>query len=281
MSLDVLTAIWRDPPCKGGDLLCLLAIADNADESGYAWPSVQTIARKAAMTERGAQKCLAKLVEAGLLRVEIGGGRGKSNAYQITTNGIGVEEEHKNPEQYSPNSVHPLAPQNPEQRDINPEQNDVNPEPQFTRTIEPSGTVRDKRSIDDLFLEFWHAFPHRNGVMQKRKQCRLKFGAAVKRGVDPLRIIAAAKSYRGDKQVREGFGRGPEPWLNQEGWDDEAAQPSATGGRDPEEVMQAQVSAIKSGREYMTRDIPASTARALIEQNLVTPEECRRAGVTI
>lgn len=54
-----------DSPCKGGDLLCLLAIADNADDNGFAWPAVPTIARKAAMGERGAQKCIKKLTEAG------------------------------------------------------------------------------------------------------------------------------------------------------------------------------------------------------------------------
>lgn len=100
MSLDVLTAVWRSPPCKGGELLCLLAIADNADDYGYAWPSVATIARKAAMSERGARKCLTKLVEAGLITIEVGGGRKKTNAYQITTNGIGSKVKHNNPELY-------------------------------------------------------------------------------------------------------------------------------------------------------------------------------------
>lgn len=139
MSLDVLTAIWRDPPCKGGDLLCLLAIADNADEFGYAWPSVETIARKAAMSERGAQKCLAKLSEAGLVTVEIGGGRGKSNAYQITTNGIGETASHKKGEQNSPNTVHPLKGINPEQSDINPEQSCNKPRtPVHPNSKEPS-----------------------------------------------------------------------------------------------------------------------------------------------
>ena len=139
MSLEVLTAIWRSPPCSGGDLLCLLAIADNADESGYAWPSIQTIARKAAMSERGAQKCIRKLADARLIQVEIGGGRGKSNAYQITTNGIGESTHHNNHEQYSPNRVHPLEGQNPEQSDINPEQSCTKPRtPVHPNRKEPS-----------------------------------------------------------------------------------------------------------------------------------------------
>lgn len=130
MSLDVLTAIWRDPPCKGGDLLCLLAIADNADENGYAWPSVSTIARKAAMGERGAQKCIKKLADAQLISIKSGGGRNKTNAYQITTNGIGEGRKRQNPEQNTPPPSSPFT-------DVNPERCDINPEPAFAKPRTP------------------------------------------------------------------------------------------------------------------------------------------------
>lgn len=130
MSLDVLTAIWRDPPCKGGDLLCLLAIADNADEFGFAWPSVKTIARKAAMGERGAQKCVQKLAASGLISITVGGGRNKTNAYQITTNGIGGNGKHQNPEQNTPSPSSGF-------NNINPEQSDINPEPAFAKPRTP------------------------------------------------------------------------------------------------------------------------------------------------
>ncbi|KZY51013.1 hypothetical protein A3734_06535 [Sulfitobacter sp. HI0054] len=157
MSLDVLTAIWRDPPCKGGDLLCLLAIADNADDTGFAWPSISTIAKKAAMGERGAQKCVKKLAEAGLISIDAGGGRNKTNAYQITTNGIGQNVEHKNPEQNTPNPGSPFTP-------INPEQTCINPEPAFAKprtpvhpnshepSIEPSVVNKSARDIDRSVL---------------------------------------------------------------------------------------------------------------------------------
>ncbi|MEM8976286.1 MAG: helix-turn-helix domain-containing protein [Pseudomonadota bacterium] len=127
MSLQALTAIWNRPPCKGGDLLCLLAIADNADDDGFAWPSVETIARKAAMSERGARKCIRKLIEMGLVEVKAGGGRNKTNAYQITTNGMGDVPDHINPEQNTGNSVQGLRERNPEQSCINPEQSDRKP----------------------------------------------------------------------------------------------------------------------------------------------------------
>lgn len=130
MSLDVLTAIWRDPPCKGGDLLCLLAIADNADDEGFAWPSVATIAKKAAMGERGAQKCIRKLAEMGLILIRSGGGRNKTNAYQITTNGVGEAHSHQNPEQNTPPPSSPF-------KGVNPEQSCINPEPAFAKPRTP------------------------------------------------------------------------------------------------------------------------------------------------
>lgn len=147
MSLKTLTAIWDAPPCSGGDLLCLLAIADNSDENGYAWPSIGTIARKAAMSERGAQKCIRRLIDAGLIKVEIGGGRGKSNAYQITTNGIGDADQHKNHEQNSVNTVQGFDAVNPEQYDTNPEQSRHKPRtPVHPNPIEPPKEQERKNS---------------------------------------------------------------------------------------------------------------------------------------
>ena len=84
MAIEVLTAIWRDPPCGGGNLLVLLALADNADEETWAcWPSMATIARKAAMSERNARNCIRDLTERGLISVEIGGGNGRPSTYTI------------------------------------------------------------------------------------------------------------------------------------------------------------------------------------------------------
>lgn len=127
MSISVLTAIWARPPCAGGDLLCLLAIADNANDEGYAWPSMDTIARKANLSERGARKCVRNLQEMGLVSVESGGGRRKTNAYQITTCGVGQSDEHKNPEQNSRNPSSGYSGETRNNATQNPEQSDTKP----------------------------------------------------------------------------------------------------------------------------------------------------------
>jgi DnaD/phage-associated family protein len=67
---------------KSGKLV-LLAIADNADDDGYAFPGVKTIADKSDMTERNAKRVIHNLAEAGQLYIATGRGRGNTNAYVI------------------------------------------------------------------------------------------------------------------------------------------------------------------------------------------------------
>ncbi len=190
MSIGVLTEIWRKPPCKGGDLLCLLAIADNADDEGYAWPSMKSIARKAAMSERGAQKCVKKLSDMGLIRIDVGGGRNKTNGYQITTNGIGEDPEYTNPEQNTPNGGSPFTPINPEQTRINPEQSNAKPRtPVHPNHQEPSSEPSlPPKSPEQILCEVVRPETARD-FAEHRKQLRkpLTVGAAerlVKRVAD-------------------------------------------------------------------------------------------------
>jgi len=66
----------------------LLAIADHAnDPDGLAWPSVWTVARKARLSERQAQRVLRKLRDAGLLEVVERGGKtgmeGDTTVYRL------------------------------------------------------------------------------------------------------------------------------------------------------------------------------------------------------
>lgn len=67
MSVHVMSWIFRESEERcAGRRLVLLAIADHAHDDGRcAWPSVQTIATKARMTKRGAQKALRELEKSG------------------------------------------------------------------------------------------------------------------------------------------------------------------------------------------------------------------------
>ena len=75
------------------------------------------------------------------------------------------------------------------------------------------------------FTEFWDVFPHRGGAKKGRKEALAKYKRAVDSGVSEQTLFEAARSYRTDADVLRGYGKGPVPWLNQEGWNDEIAQP--------------------------------------------------------
>jgi hypothetical protein len=82
VSVDVISWVWRSSAATGTDRLVLLAIADAADSDGTnAWPSVATLARKAAVSNRTVQRSIGNLVELGELEVlEQAGGPARMRA---------------------------------------------------------------------------------------------------------------------------------------------------------------------------------------------------------
>ena len=79
-----MNTVWQSSRASGNALLVLLAIADNANDAGTAWPSVDTIARKARCSERRAQRHLRRLEALGELQVEKQAGPRGCNLYRVT-----------------------------------------------------------------------------------------------------------------------------------------------------------------------------------------------------
>ena len=66
--------------------LVLMALADNADDHGYCWPKVKTIAAKCSTSERTVQRTIKTLLAAGLLKKDArfsASGRQVSNGYTL------------------------------------------------------------------------------------------------------------------------------------------------------------------------------------------------------
>lgn len=62
MSVRVSAWVWAQAPVKSGELVVLLAVADNAhDDGGGAYPSQEHLAEKARMSVRQVRRCLASL----------------------------------------------------------------------------------------------------------------------------------------------------------------------------------------------------------------------------
>lgn len=83
MSIAAISYVWQHSKQEGGALLVMLALADYADDQGYSFPAVSTLARKARLSERQTQRVLKLLVEAGEIKVLPNEGRAGSNLYQI------------------------------------------------------------------------------------------------------------------------------------------------------------------------------------------------------
>lgn len=82
-----MNLVWLHSSHKGSELLLLLAIADNADDNGKAWPGIDLLARKTRLTTRGVQYALQKLLAADDPEVDVTkrGAKGRSNEYQLRT----------------------------------------------------------------------------------------------------------------------------------------------------------------------------------------------------
>lgn len=68
MSIKAMNWAWEQnlPP---GSKLILMALADNADDQGYCWPKIKTIAAKCCVSERTAQRLVKDLLDSGLLKI--------------------------------------------------------------------------------------------------------------------------------------------------------------------------------------------------------------------
>ena len=88
MSIRVQSEVWEHSSQKGGALLVLLALADNANnETHLAWPSVRDLARRSRMSERQVRNILRQLEAAKEIRcIEPGGMYGsqrRATVYRI------------------------------------------------------------------------------------------------------------------------------------------------------------------------------------------------------
>lgn len=85
MSIRHMAEVWADPyfgQIDKAKLLVALALADSARaEDGKAWPSIESIARKARTSIRGAQDAIRSLEKDGIISVTPFGGMNGTNAY--------------------------------------------------------------------------------------------------------------------------------------------------------------------------------------------------------
>ncbi|SFD17349.1 Helix-turn-helix domain-containing protein [Salipiger profundus] len=286
-----MSQVWASGPQDRCELLVLLALADFSDHEGRCWPSMKVLAAKARTSERGAQKIVARLVEAGWLEIKTGGGRGGTNVYRILP--ISSRSE-------TPNDVHPKQVTPPEPgsgfKGEKPRTGEQKPRTGVQETPnpgspEPSGTIKEpsramracerapaRERAPDGFEEFWAVHPR----PKNRSASERAFSEAVAAGADPKRIVAEAERYRAEN--RAGGRRylcATDVWLSQRRWEARAAKSDRSStpcARD--DIVTFWAGKVLAGEFVPTSAISSGMAREMLRRELVTADALRAAGVS-
>lgn len=95
MTIAIMNYVWEHSKSKGLTRLVLLAIADNANEQGDAFPGITRIAKKCNASERSVQNAISELENAGELMVfpQVGMKTisGRTNLYRVVMDGVKAE----------------------------------------------------------------------------------------------------------------------------------------------------------------------------------------------
>jgi len=210
MSIKIMSMIWDRGPDNQSERFVLLALADYANDEGECWPSIEGIAKKTCLTDRGVRKIIRRLEETRWLEIEAGGGRKNCNLYRIKT------LNHVQPEQRSPLNV---VPKNPEPRSLNPEP--CSAEPSIT-IIEPSKSDNAR----DGFEEFWDRYPRRIGKAAARKS----YAKAMKATTHDEIMFGLSQQMPSLASREQQYIPHPSTWLNQERWNDEPDHNASRNG---------------------------------------------------
>jgi len=85
MSIKIMTRVWSESEAKSSKLLLLLAIADIADDNGFAWPGMDLLAEKIRMTTQSVRNLTQELMQAGELVKISRADQGRTNLYIVMT----------------------------------------------------------------------------------------------------------------------------------------------------------------------------------------------------
>lgn len=221
MSAEAVTVVLHHSRAEGTAKLVLWGIANHHSDAG-AWPSIATLAKYAAVSERRVQQIIRDLVALGEIAVEEQGGLGqsqyKTNRYHILiqcpadcdgslqhktgvkSGASGVKSEDVRGEIWSQSGVKPISPE--PNRELNKE------------------LINAHSHLEEQFTEFWNAYPRK---VDKAKAFRA-FKSAMKR-TKFEDILAGVIAYRNDPKRDPEYTKYPTTWLNADSWENAAALP--------------------------------------------------------
>lgn len=102
MSIQAMNIVWEKSRAKNGDLVVMLALADFANASFWAWPSIDKLAKKCRVSRRSVTRIIDRCVALGELLVEENSGINGVNKYLILLATKGVIPKSSTPDKVSP-----------------------------------------------------------------------------------------------------------------------------------------------------------------------------------
>lgn len=197
MSFKVTNWVWARSESRNGARLVMLALADRADDNGFAWPSVDDLAERTKLSPRAVQKAILCLVEIGELEVENGGGRHRSNRYRIlpkprTLDGV-TDEKPRTYDGVSDSETPNSAPETPNFETETPNNTPGNPVQSSPEPLEPpeepSGNHPPVSPKDELLDSWWTTYGSRTA--QTKRTIRRAIADALTNGIDRAELRAA------------------------------------------------------------------------------------------
>lgn len=187
MSIRLMTRVWADDELKRrADLLVMLAIADFANDTGTAWPSIDTLAKKSRCTDRAVQKVVTGLIRSRKLMVERGKGPHGTNLYRVIAYGVNSVHPELKGSTSSPSGVNSQV---PPVHPIRQEPSEVRQKPPQAPPKSPSGGS-DKNVGKSLMLE-----RVKNAKLEQAADLRFKHASDVADGVH-WNSVAARTEYQ-------------------------------------------------------------------------------------
>lgn len=207
MSIEVMNSVWKESASVGRARLTLLAIADHQGEMG-AWPSIATLAKAVNASPRSVKRDIQYLQEIGELIVENQNaptaGQYKTNRYWVNLPGV--------------TALTPLS-----SSGVTNRASGVTDEVIRGDTVGTQNNINHyKKHIEELFDEFWSAYPQK----QDKAKAFKAFQKALKRAKFED-ILAGVVAYRNDPRRNPDYTKFPATWLNNDSWENAAVTPEA------------------------------------------------------
>ena len=188
MSTILMSACWPLQGMSPAQKAVLISLADQANDDGYCWPSVGTIAKRTCLSERAVQGAIKWLVSAGLLSADER--KGTSSVYQITPAAYAPPQEMR-PADAAPRGAGNAPP--PPQM-LHPTPADAAPKPSMNHQLnrkEPKDTRADATGfvlpdwINRQHWDAWHGCPKRKKATDAQKKMAVdKLAEWRQQGVD-------------------------------------------------------------------------------------------------